>query len=122
MEGWRFFCILTQTSFFSESESLCNSEDAIAEAAREEFEAFFPLFFQQPQSQQVLEIVCQSHSGEILVKKLLKLLHITSMLQKYSISTQRLLPYRPAGRFSMFLPNAKSNNHKYFLINLQSLS
>lgn len=38
------FCILTQTSFFSESESLYNAEDAIAEAAREEFEAFFPLF------------------------------------------------------------------------------
>lgn len=104
MEEWGFFCILTQTSFFSESESLCNAEDAIAEAAREEFEAFFPLFFQQPQSQQVLEIVC--HSGEILVKKLLKLLHITSMMQKYSIGTQRPLPYRPAGRFLMFLPNA----------------
>lgn len=45
MKGWGFFCILTQTSFFSESESLCNAEDAIAEVAREEFEAFFsPLF------------------------------------------------------------------------------
>lgn len=98
--------LYSHPSFFSESESLCNAEDAIVEAAREELEAFFPLFFQQQQLQQVLEIVCQSHSGEILVKKLLKLLHITSMMQKYSIGTQRPLPYSPAGRFFLFLPNA----------------